>query len=368
MHGVFPASSSSGGAANQLPSQKSRGDSLLNNRRMWMNVGSVGLLFAVLLIIWVVVNKIKNLEGLSASPTTTLSIPPTRQKSTSIIETPIIDTPMVTSQVETLITSTALPARIDSIDGQMVLVPAGSFSMGGNADDALRECNKLIPDPQNSCTGDQFFDEERIHEVKLDSFYIDVYEVTNARYLECVDAGVCDAPAGKTSNSRPNLPVVNITWLMARRYCEAWRNARLQFEAEWEKAARGKNETLYPWGSDFDGTMANFCDVNCVKEWKNGAYDDGYSELAPIGSYKANGYGIYDMAGNAQEWVQDWYSPSYYNNSPSENPEGPDFGDRRVIRGGSWFNGGDSLRTSRRFSESPDYYSDSIGFRCSYSP
>jgi len=240
----------------------------------------------------------------------------------------------------------------DDQGASMVLVPAGPFKMGSN-------------------DGDD--DEQPVHAVTLDAFYIDIYEVTNSRYAACADLGVCDpttdTTAFESSYSRriyfgnaeyADFPVIYASWHEAQQYCE-WRGARLPTEAEWEKAARGGLEgTYYPWGDE-----SPICEPGA----KNGAkFDDDElcndTDTGQVGSYSANGYGLYDMAGNVWEWVSDFYEENYYARSPTHNPSGPENGSSPVIRGGTWGNNAEHLRVSdRRFHDanSGSLYS---GFRC----
>ncbi len=186
-------------------------------------------------------------------------------------------------------------------DGAVMLyVPAGEFEMGyeqGNAD------------------------ERPVHPVDLDAFWIDKTEVTTGMYVACIDSGNCPKIAGMEPSS--DLPVYNIDWQSANAYC-SYAGARLPTEAEWEKAARGTDGRLYPWGMDLDkNKLSVFI---------------GEGELPPVGSAPdgASPYGVLDMAGSAFEWVSDWYSPSYYAVSPPDDPTGPDKGPNHVIRGGWW--------------------------------
>ena len=158
--------------------------------------------------------------------------------------------------------------------------------------------------------------------------------------------------------------MIYTSWEDAKTYCE-WRDARLPSEAEWEKAARsGLAGKLYPWGDTFEGTLVNFCDKNCPFSHANTDFDDGYADTAPVGSYAPNDYGLYDMAGNVCEWVNDWYDSDYYLDSPAENPTGPVSGDYRVLRGDSWNDNGSYVRVAYRYNYGPiDRYND-IGFRC----
>jgi formylglycine-generating enzyme required for sulfatase activity len=241
----------------------------------------------------------------------------------------------------------------------MVLVPAGPFEMGSQDGEA---------------------NESPVHVVSLDDFYIDTYEVTNelfARFLNEMGnqeqggatwlevdrpevrihqvSGIWQADAGFSDH-----PVVKVTWNGARAFCE-WRGASLPTEAQWEKAARGGLEgALYPWG---DETPL------CQRGAPNGAkFDDDAgcndTDTEPVGSYNPNGYGLFDMAGNAWEWVSDWYADNYYAESPAGNPTGPASGVVHVIRGGSAYDAVHHLRVARRVSDNPDDRLALIGFRC----
>jgi len=236
----------------------------------------------------------------------------------------------------------------------MVLIPAGEFIMGNDAGDD---------------------DEKPERTVYLDAFCIDKYEVTNAQYKECVDAGACNPPARQSSPSRlfyydnpefDNYPVIWVTWNDAQAYCK-WRGKRLPTEAEWEKAARGTDGRLWPWGnSEPDGTKLNLCDVNCTYEWKESHIDDGYPDTAPVGSFEAgqSPYGVYNMAGNVREWTADWYAPDYYRDAPDRNPPGPDSGPGRVLRGGSWRSNIPVARITYRLWYDAEVKDEYIGFRC----
>ena len=241
-----------------------------------------------------------------------------------------------------------------------VNIPTGEFIMGSNSDEPY------------------FWGAEAPrHKVYLDEFWIALTEVTNKNYRLCVTNGACSPPASNESDSRSdyytnpkydNYPVIYVTYNDAASFC-SWAGGRLPTEAEWEKAARGTDGYLYPWGNEeLNANFANFCDTGCPHP--NEAeldFDDGYRDTAPVGSYPAGAspYGVLDMAGNVLELTSDWYSTNYYTISPYENPLGPSTGDRRPIRGGSWYSARSGLRTSARASMSSDYiFYVTVGFRC----
>jgi formylglycine-generating enzyme required for sulfatase activity len=250
---------------------------------------------------------------------------------------------------------------------EMVYVPADEFIMGSSdadVDSALALCNEYYGDCQRSW----FEDEQPRHTVYLNAFYVDKTEVTNVQYQACVEAGACDAPSDATYYDNADYaqhPVVYVDWYEAKAYCE-WAGKRLPTEAEWEKAARGTDGRVYPWGNTFDGSKLNFCDKNCSYDWKDASVDDGYAKTAPVGSYPAGAspYGALDMAGNVWEWVADWYDADYYDRSPSRNPQGLDSGAFKVLRGGSWHGAPDLVRSSGRDGFSPDRRNYRRGFRC----
>jgi len=287
-----------------------------------------------------------------------------------------------TATVEPTITSASTPdgphvgsTLVSEQDGMtMVYVPAGEFMMGSNADDTMAECRKFRDD----CARDWFTDEEPIHLVNLDAFWIDQTEVTNAMYARCVEAGVCKPPLearSYTQNSYygdPELddyPVIYISWYNANAYCE-WAGRRLPSEAECEKAAGwdadAQAHRLYPWGDTFDGSLVNFCDASCPLDWKSSGFEDGYADTAPVGSYPAGAsyYGVLDMAGNVWEWMGDWYASDYYSDLPISNPTGPSSGTEKVQRGSAWFLEEDLLRTAFRGRHVPVETDSYVGFRC----
>jgi len=239
---------------------------------------------------------------------------------------------------------TPIPLASEMVDDngvRMVLIPSGVFMMGSSSGHV---------------------EEQPVHVVLLDNYYIDKYEVTNAQYKVCVDAGRCEQPTN--INLYVNIhyeqhPVVFINWDMASTYCE-WRDARLPTEAEWEKAARGTTERTYPWGEGIDCTFANFkTDASfCV------------GDTTPVGTYEKGRslYGVYDMAGNVMEWVADWYDESYYSKSSDANPLGPEKGKYRVLRGGAWNSNEFYLRTTNRSRVIPVVSQNTYGMRCARSP
>jgi formylglycine-generating enzyme required for sulfatase activity len=199
-------------------------------------------------------------------------------------------------------------------------------------------------------------DEKPQHRVYLDAFWIDRTEVTNAMYRLCVQAGLCRAPSDTTyyaDTQFGNYPVVNVSWNDTQTYCR-WAGRQLPTQAQWEKAARGTDGRTYPWGEGLACDKANYKDCNVGHPVDVGSYPDG-----------ASPFGALDMAGNIFEWVADWYSESYYSGSPPSNPQGPDSGQYRVIRGGSWLNVPQDVRAANLGRLTPDKRYGNLGFRCS---
>ena len=252
---------------------------------------------------------------------------------------------------------------------KMVLIPAGEFEMGQNID--------LVNQDERWIFERHDMPSTPIHTVSLDAFYIDVYEVTNAQYKKFVDANpewrkghieqkyhdgdyLKDWRGNNYPDSKGDHPVVFVSWYAAMAYAK-WAGKRLPTEAEWEKAARGglvsKN---YPWGDSITPLHAN----------RNA------SNTTPVGSYDANGYGLYDMAGNVCEWCLDEYDSDFYKSSPRLNPLGGKNSidqllsrytlvmSNRVHRGGSWAGLVGALRSAERAFKAPSLTGKDLGFRC----
>ena len=224
---------------------------------------------------------------------------------------------------------------------EMVQISEGPFVMGSRDNDS---------DP----------DEKPEHQAYLKSYFLDKHEVTQEAYerfakmtrrikrkIEVFE----DDPAKLLI---PANPMIAVTWDDAEAYCK-WAGKRLPSEAEWEKAARGEGKRRYPWGEEFVVGYANI-DGN----------EDGFRYLAPPGSFEAgrSPYGIYDMTGNVGEWVADFYDENAYRKSSYRDPIGPEQGEQRVIRGGSWRETKRNVRSSKRFQAKPWRHDITVGFRC----
>ncbi len=231
----------------------------------------------------------------------------------------------------------------EPIPEELVTIPAGPFVRGTNRGG---------------------FDERPERTIYLDGYSIDRYEVTNAQYAAFVKAtghrksGPPSRYAKNTARMRGvNQPVVYVSWEDAKAYCE-WRGRRLPTEGEWEKAMRGTDGRLWPWGNVEMQDGANWARV-----------DDGFEVAAPVGRVRSDEspYGIMDGAGNVMEWVEDWYQEDAYAKSQDRNPQSPEYGTYKVLRGGAYTSAGSDLRISARSKMMQDFRDETIGFRCAQS-
>ncbi|HEX6839554.1 MAG TPA: SUMF1/EgtB/PvdO family nonheme iron enzyme [Polyangia bacterium] len=261
----------------------------------------------------------------------------------------------------------------------MVPIRGGLFTMGASAElqsSALELCREEIGLRNRvACVRDVVDSEGPQRKVYVSGFSIDRVEVTVAGWRACVQAGACSpAPLAiaDTRFLRPGLPVTSVTWSEADAYC-AWRGARLPTEAEWERAARGSDGRVWPWGNVLKpnafnhGRFAGPDDAGSdfVALIRPDA-SDGATFLAPVGAHAdgASPDGVLDMAGNVMEWTADYYRPESPQSFSVVNPRGPDAGAMRSLRGGSWRQPPFFARTSYREAAAPDTRSTEIGFRC----
>jgi formylglycine-generating enzyme len=219
----------------------------------------------------------------------------------------------------------------------LVRIPEGWFSMGSEVGQ----------------------DNERpVHRVWVDTFQLAAHQVTNAEYAKFLRATASLPPPfwDDAHFNHPQQPVVGVSWHEAQRYCD-WLAAtteqpyRLPTEAEWERAARGGTEgALFPWGDAPPETLPNY-----AHRWQTGP--------EPVGQSEVNPYGLFDICANVHEWCGDWYDPGYYGVSPERNPRGPESGQRRASRGGSWRHHIKVSRCSARSSIPPQFQYADYGFR-----
>lgn len=265
---------------------------------------------------------------------------------------------------------------------QMAVVDGGTFAMGTDAAEVRSAVDLCVTIQNGNCTIAMGEDSAPAHQVTLNAFQMEITEVTYAQYvafLNSMGAGShangcggqrCFQTQAESENSPVTLadgeytfpevvrnqPVVQVTWYGARAYCEAL-GRRLPTEAEWERAARGSDGRIYPWGNVWNELLA-----------RTSIPEDGTVGALPISSYPAGAspYGLFDMAGNVAEWVSDWYSPTYYRlpEASGLNPTGPVAGDQKVVRGGSWDAKPFFARTVHRQSLAPNEAGAWLGFRC----
>ena len=238
--------------------------------------------------------------------------------------------------------------------GSMILIPEGDFLMGNN------------DGPKN---------ERPEHKIWLDAYYIDRFEVTMEEYQKLLDENYSIEPPplwddGAAVSEASDRPAVGVRWTAAEKYCASI-GKRLPTEAEWEKAARGTDGRRYPWGH-----MQPFVDIARYNQGVTGwvsytltlaPVTSGVSGMSIRHGLKTGGkspYGLYHMSGNAAEWVADWYDRYYYEDSPEKNPKGPEKGDRKVLRGGSWEDEPRNIRVTSRATAEPEFSDLTIGFRC----
>ena len=240
-----------------------------------------------------------------------------------------------------------LPAVIYGLK-KMILISGGNFLMGDS--------------------DSNFLDEHPVHNVKISSFYMDETPVTYEDFKKYIDAGGTKSRYWEYETyNQPENPITGINWYHAINYCN-WRNVieglsvdgyRLPTEAEFEYAARGGlEEKNFPWGDEFNSSLANF-------DNEKGVMKDDWWRLVKVKDTPPNNYGVYGMSGNVWQWTNDWYDQNYYERSPKDNPAGPETGRTKVLRGGSWGSiSSDYLRNAKRSYTVPDNYNYDIGFRC----
>lgn len=242
---------------------------------------------------------------------------------------------------DTILSAPVVPMGKDR--APMVLIPEGEFIMGSNG-------------------GSE--NERPEHKVWLPTYAIDQFEVTIERYARFLQETGRRPPLAWNEgvvNTAGDRPVVGVSWEDADTYC-TWAGKRMPTEAEWEKAARGTDGRQYPWGA--------MPPVAEIANYSRGVWISEAVTLAPVTSghgLKQAGqspYGLHHMAGNAAEWVADWYDPDYYSKSPLANPKGPLKGTRKVIRGGSWLDPPQGIRTTARIAAPPDFRDRTVSFRC----
>lgn len=262
----------------------------------------------------------------------------------------------------------------------MVPIRGGQFTMGASAEmqsaalDLVRDEAGPRAHPEALRVFREVIEAEGPQRrVYVSAFAIDRVEVTVAAYRGCVQAGVCSVAPLTVGDARflePQLPITSVTWAEADAYC-AWRGARLPTEAEWERAARGSDGRVWPWGNALQlfafnhGRFTRGEDAGTAVAMRPDG-TDGDTFLAPVGKHPEGGSaeGVLDLAGNAMEWTADYYRPEPPQTTSTVNPRGPAAAALRAVRGGSWRTPPFFARTTYRDYAPPDTRSPEIGFRC----
>lgn len=253
---------------------------------------------------------------------------------------------------------------------EIVHISGSVFRMGSTPDEVVQAFADCTSEPLGQlCRVELFSDETPQRTISLSSYWLDRYEVSVGQYARCVQVGRCDPLPyfrGALRFMKESLPATLVTWEEAQTYC-SFRNARLPTEAEFERAARGLQGRRYPWGNLYNARASNHGRL----AFDRSDASDGFTELAPVGSYgdAASTSGLFDIAGNAEEWVYDRYSYGY---DPKDvrDPRGPSAmasGNQRVVRGGSYESPRAWLRSASRDGAEPGERRAERGFRCARS-
>ena len=257
-----------------------------------------------------------------------------------------------------LLVSGCMSGIKDDTKENMIFIPEGSFTMGF----------KIENDHE---WGDM--DEEPVHQVTLSSYWIDKYEVTSSNFANFLNENINEAHrfieitpsvtiqiednVYQPRKGLENYPVNRVSWFGADAYCK-WKGKRLPTEAEWEKAARGTDQRIFPWGNEFpDNSRVTF---------RRKFSEKGFQVMEPVDGMKdgISPFGVHQMAGNVWEWVSDWFDSSVYLDENRIDPKGPESGISKVLRGGNWYYKAYYMRTTYRFNEKPEIFKVWQGFRC----
>ncbi len=258
----------------------------------------------------------------------------------------------------TLLMSGCMSVIKDDAKENMIFIPEGSFTMGFKIDNDHE-------------WGDM--DEEPVHQVTLSAYWIDKFEVTSSNFAKFLNENKNEAHrfieitpsvtvqfednVYQPRKGLENYPVNRVSWFGADAYCK-WKKKRLPTEAEWEKAARGTDQRIFPWGNEYpDNSRVTF-----RRKFKG----KGFQVMEPVDGMK-NGispFGVHHMAGNVWEWVSDWFDSSAYQDENRIDPKGPELGISKVLRGGNWYYKAYYMRTTYRFNERPEIFKVWQGFRC----